>query len=96
MPRRKWNPRYRFYARVNGRTPQGQLDHDAKDGSSGIWKFSMWVREITAEYELTCPLQHSSTLQGKGPGRSWSYRNSSAEGLAKYIKKKYPKIRIAW
>lgn len=94
MPsRRKWNPRYRFYARVNGRTPQGQLDHDAPVGGSGIYKFSLWVRAITQEYKASCERHYCQG--GAGLPGFW-YTNDTPEGLAKFIKDKYPKIKIAW
>jgi len=43
MTKRRFNPRWVAFARVNGRTPQGQLDHDwGDDGCRGA-DFMAWI-----------------------------------------------------
>ena len=93
---KRWNPRFRFYARTQGRTPQQQLDHDREEYPGGAMVgFICWLRETYSNYAMTCRLVHVPGLQGS-PGSGWSYRETSEEGFAAYLRKTYPKIRIAW
>lgn len=49
--RPKWNPRYVHYARVHGRTPEEQAEHDKERWPGGhMVGFILWMSHVTRPF----------------------------------------------
>lgn len=47
-----WNPRYVLFAASNGRSPEGQKEHDIKENTR--CEFSLWIQARWREYRGLC------------------------------------------
>ena len=57
-----WNPRFVQYARVHGREPQAQLDHDRNAWPGGIMAgFSLWISDRWGEWHAARGLRRTAS-----------------------------------